>query len=194
MKKIIINAFSLLIICISTNTMFAQDTPGHEPKSEKTIQDIGDYLHLAMPIAAGITTLLVKDKQGSWQFAKGFAVNLGTTYALKYAINKPRPEGATDGHAFPSGHTSVAFQSASFIQRRYGWTYGVPAYALAGFVAYSRLEGYNDRHDGWDILGGVIVGVGSTYLFTTPYEKDHLELSFNSTDHNYLLGLKYNFN
>lgn len=164
-----------------------------EIKAEKTIQDIGDVTHIAMPVAAVITTIIVGDKKGTWQFAKGFAVNLAATYALKYTINKPRPEGATDGHAFPSGHTSVAFQSASFIQRRYGWKFGIPSYALAGFVAFSRLEGLNDRHDGWDILGGVIVGVGSTYLFTTPYQKEHFKLSFSSGNENYLLGFKYKF-
>lgn len=183
----------LLFIFFLSYSNYAQDTRGNEPKSEKTIQDIGDYLHIGMPIAVGLTTLIVGDKKGTWQFAKGFAVNVAATYALKYAINKPRPEGRTDGHAFPSGHTSVAFQSASFIQHRYGWKYGIPAYALAGFVGYSRLEGYDDRHDGWDVLGGIVVGVGSTYLFTTPYQKEHLELTFSSADQDYLMGVKYKF-
>lgn len=85
------------------------------------------------------------------------------TYVLKYAINKRRPDGSTDGKAFPSGHTAVSFSEASFLQRRYGWEYGIPAYAVAGLVAYTRIEGIDDRHDGWDILGGIVVGVGSTY-------------------------------
>jgi hypothetical protein len=187
-RKIILISFVLL----NLNYVKAQGQNSEE-KTEKTIQDLGDYLHIGMPIAAGLTTIILGDKEGSWQFVKGFAVNLAATYALKYTINKPRPEGATDGHAFPSGHTSVAFQSASFIQRRYGWDYGIPAYALASFVAYSRLEGYNDRHDGWDVLGGIVVGIGSTYLFTTPYEKEHLELSFNSSKNSYLLGLTFKF-
>lgn len=172
---------------------YSQNEAPKEYRKEKTIQDIGDVLNYSMPLAAGLTTVIIGDKKGTWQFAKGFATNLAVTYALKYAINKPRPEGATDGHAFPSGHTSVSFQSASFIQRRYGWEYGIPAYLLSGFVAYSRLEGLNDRHDGWDVLGGIIVGVGSTYLFTTPYQKDHYELSFSSQNNNYLIGFKYKF-
>ncbi|WP_452228125.1 phosphatase PAP2 family protein [Lacinutrix sp. MEBiC02404] len=180
--------FTFFFISLSS---FSQENS--EYKTKKAVQDIGDYLRYGMPIAAGLTTILIKDKKGTWQFAKGFTVNLAVTYALKYAINKPRPAGATDGHAFPSGHTSVAFQSASFIQKRYGWKYGIPSYALAGFVAYSRIEGYKQRHDGWDVLGGIIVGVGSTYLFTTPYQKEHLKLAYTSYDSTYLIGLKYTF-
>lgn len=187
--------YFLLVVLLFGNlsSILAQNADDHEPKYEKTTQDIGDYLHIAMPIAAGLTTIIIGDKKGTWQFAKGFGVNLATSYVLKYAINKPRPDGATDGHAFPSGHTSVAFQSASFVQRRYGWKYGIPAYVLAGFVAYTRIDGADDRHDGWDILGGAIVGIGSTYLFTTPYEREHLQVTFSSKDENYLLGLNYKF-
>ncbi|GAL64570.1 membrane-associated phospholipid phosphatase [Algibacter lectus] len=38
-----------------------------------------------------------------------------------------------------------------------------------------------------------MVGIGSTYLFTTPYQKEHYELTFSGGDGNYLLGFKYKF-
>lgn len=163
-----------------------------EPKYEKTVQDIGDIAQF-VPTAASVAALFIfKDKKGAWQFAKAFTLNLAATYALKYIINKPRPDNGGD-QAFPSGHTAFAFQGASFLQRRYGWAYGIPAYIVAGFVGYSRIDGYTDRHDGWDVLAGAVVGIGSTYIFTTPYEKEHLELSFNSGNNSYLLGLKFKF-
>lgn len=164
-----------------------------EIRTETTIEKVGDYAQHASVAAALITVLAKKDTQGFWQLAESFGTTLGATYILKYAINKPRPDGATDGHAFPSGHTAVAFSGASFLQRRYGWKYGVPAYAVASYVAYSRLEGINDRHDGWDVLGGILVGVGSTYLFTTPYQQDHYKLSFKGEQNNYLIGFTYIF-
>lgn len=183
----------LLFICLTSNSVLAQDSPDHDPKFKKTVEGIGNIAQF-IPTAASIAALFIfKDKKGAWQFAKAFTVDLATTYALKYIINKPRPEGATDGHAFPSGHVAFAFQGASFLQRRYGWKYGIPAYIVSGFVTYSRLDGYNDRHDGWDVLAGAVVGVGSTYLFTTPYEKKHLELSFNERNDSYLLGLEFKF-
>jgi len=193
MFRFFISLNVVFVICISCSKLIAQDESVSEIRFEKNIQEAGDVIHLAMPVLVTLSSLSLGDKEGTWQFAKAFTTNLAITYALKYAINKDRPEGATDGHAFPSGHTSVAFQSAAFIQKRYGWEYGVPAYLLAGFVAYSRLEGLNDRHDGWDVLGGIISGIGSSYLFTTPYAKDRFELSFSSYDSNYLVGLRIKF-
>ena len=190
MNKLFLSFLSISLIVISLQ---AQEDSSPEIRFERTVEDIGDVLHYAIPLSAGLTTILIGDKKGSWQFVKSLGTNLILTFSLKNIIDKPRPEGATDGHAFPSGHTSVSFQGASFIQRRYGWKYGIPAYVLAGFVGYSRLEGINDRHDEWDVLGGIIVGVGSTYLFTTPYEKEHFELSFSRDNEQYLIGFKYKF-
>ncbi len=164
-----------------------------DDKREKAMEDVGDVLQIALPAVAGMSTIYLKDKKGFWQFTKSFGSAVAITYILKYTINKPRPEQATDGHAFPSGHTTVAFSGASFIQRRYGWAYGAPAYGLAAFVAYSRLEGQNDRHDVWDVLGGAAVGIGTTYLFTTPYQKEHYELTFSSGNDIYLIGFKIKF-
>lgn len=162
-------------------------------KYETAIQDIGDIAQFVPSAVSVATILILKDKKGGYQFIKSFSVNLATTFAIKHIINKHRPAGRTDGHAFPSGHTSFAFQGASFLQKRYGWKYGVPAYVISGFVAYSRIKGIHRRHDGWDVFGGIVVGIGSTYLFTTPYQKEHLELTFNSNQGDFLIGLNYKF-
>ena len=154
----------------------------------KTIQTAGDVLLFAVPAAAFTTTLILKDKKGSWQFTKAFLTNAAVTYGLKVALNKPRPHNNGD-NAFPSGHTSVTFQGASFIHRRYGFKYSIPLYLAAGFTAFSRLDA--QKHDGWDILAGAVVGIGSTYLFTTPYQQEHMELTMSSGNGNYLLGFIY---
>lgn len=168
------------------------DSP-REIRRERNIQNMGDVGQF-IPMAASAALILIhKDSEGGWQYLKGFSANMGATYILKYAINKDRPDGATDGHAFPSGHTSFAFQGASFIHLRYGWEYGIPAYALASFVAYSRVEGLNDRHDVFDVLGGALIGIGSSYLFTTEYQREHFQLSFSSTNQEYLVGFIYKF-
>lgn len=155
-----------------------------------TIEDTGDVILFALPTAALASTFIIGDTKGSWQFTKGFLLTEALTYGLKAVISKRRPDGS-DENSFPSGHTSTTFHSASFIQRRYGASYGIPAYALAGFTAFSRL--YGEKHDGWDVLAGAIIGVGSTYLFTTPYQQEHMELTFSSGDGNYVLGFKYKF-
>ncbi|MWW26023.1 phosphatase PAP2 family protein [Algibacter lectus] len=191
MKKIIF-LLTVLLPIIAFSQVEDYDSPS-EIRRETNLEVFGDYAQHVPALTSLIMIIVKKDKKGFWQFAKSYGTTLGVTYALKYAIDKPRPDGRTDGHAFPSGHTAVAFSGASFIQRRYGWKYGIPAYALSGVVAYSRLEGINDRHDGWDVLGGILVGVGSTYLFTTPYQRKHYELSFKSGEASYLVGINYKF-
>ncbi|GGG20042.1 PAP2 family phosphoesterase [Dokdonia pacifica] len=186
--------FLLILFCVLT--VKAQDTDIDSPEEirrELTIEKMGDIGQFIPAAVSAALILTHKDGEGGWQYLKGFGVNLTATYVLKYAIDKDRPDGATDGHAFPSGHTSFAFQGASFIQRRYGWEYGIPAYAIAGFVAYSRIEGLNERHDAYDVLGGILVGVGSTYLFTTPYQREHYQLSFSSANQEYMIGLTIKF-
>ena len=189
MKKTICLLVALMPFIAMTQEI---DSP-KEISRETNLEVFGDYAQHAPALTSLIIIIAKKDKKGLWQFAKSYGTTVGLTYALKYAIDKPRPDGRTDGKAFPSGHTAAAFSGASFLQRRYGWEYGIPAYAVAGLVAYSRLEGINDRHDGWDVLAGAVVGIGSTYLFTTPYQKEHYEVTFNGGKGNYMLGFKYKF-
>jgi hypothetical protein len=57
----------------------------------KTIQDAGDVLLFALPVTALTSTLIVGDYKGTWQFAKGFALNQALTIGLKYGIKKIDP-------------------------------------------------------------------------------------------------------
>ena len=172
---------------------FLSPTQSHSQFFDPEASDIensGDAALFLLPASAGATTLLLKDYQGTWQFTKSFALNLAVTGAAKVLINKERPFHG-GGHAFPSGHTSIAFQSASFFHRRYGFKYSIPAYLLAGYTGWTRIHA--TRHDGWDVLAGAAVGIGSTFFFTTPREGEHMELTFSSSNEHYLLGFKYRF-
>jgi membrane-associated phospholipid phosphatase len=125
-----------------------------------------DVLRVALPAAAWGMTRYFDDDEGSTQFYYSFAATVATTLALKTAIHKNRPDGS-DNDAFPSGHTSMAFQGAAFMQRRYGWQYGAPAYALATYVGYSRVK--NDHHDSGDVLAGALIGIAAGYWFAEPF-------------------------
>ena len=154
------------------------------------IENSGDATAFLLPISAAATTVIVEDYKGTWQFTKSFALNLAVTGVAKVLINKERPlQGG--GHAFPSGHTSVAFQGASFFHRRYGFKYSIPAYLLAGYTGFSRIHA--TRHDGWDVLAGAVVGIGSTWFFTNPREEEDVQLTFSSSDEHCLLGFQYTF-
>ena len=129
------------------------------------IEKAGDILQIVIPSVAYGTTLYLDDKEGQNQFYKSFGTNLGVTYGLKYSIDKKRPNGGK--HSFPSGHTSAAFQGASFIHIRYGLKYAIPAYVAATFVGYSRVE--SDAHYIEDVIAGAVIGSLSSFYFTTKY-------------------------
>lgn len=180
-----------LIVFISLLFCFPTDSYSQFfNKEDSFIENAGDAGVIILPVSAAATSLILKDKQGAWQFTKSFVLNLAVTGAGKILINKQRPLQGGD-HAFPSGHTSVAFQSASYFHRRYGFKYSIPAYVLASFSAYSRLNAA--RHDGWDILAGAVVGIGSTWFFTTPLKEKQMELTFSSQEDILLLGFNYRF-
>jgi membrane-associated phospholipid phosphatase len=54
------------------------------------------------------------------------------------------------------------------MRKRYGWEYGIPAYAAASFVAYSRVEAR--EHYAHDVIAGAGIGILSSYIFTKPYK------------------------
>ena len=129
----------------------------------ETGADIGVSL---LPITALGAILYLDDKEGSWQLAKGFATNLAITEVLKQSVQRERPN-KEDDKSFPSGHTSVSFQAATFIYQRYGWKPAIPAYITASFVGYSRIK--TDWHYGTDVLAGAIIGSLTSLYFTSPW-------------------------
>ncbi len=155
-----------------------------------TIEKMGDIALFTLPAVSLGASLFENDGTGTWQFTKGFVLNQAVTFGLKLAINKERPN-MQNNNAFPSGHTSTTFQSAAFIQKRYGWKWGIPAYVIAGFTGYSRIAA--DKHDGWDILAGALLGVGSSYLFTSPYQQEKFGVSItgNRDSVHIVLNLKF---
>lgn len=83
------------------------------------------------------------------------SLNALITASLKVAVDRTRPNG---GHwAFPSGHTSATFASASTLHAHYGWRVGLPAYAVASFVAWTRAR--DGKHWLSDVAFGAAVGV-----------------------------------
>ncbi len=131
-----------------------------------SIETIGNIFWILLPSTAYGTTFVMDDEAGRYQFYKSFATTVATTYALKYTVDKERPNGGE--HSFPSNHTSTVFQSATFIQMRYGWKYGLVAYTAASFVGYSRVHA--DEHYTEDVIAGALIGILSSYYFTTPYK------------------------
>jgi len=152
------------------------------------LETFGDIGQFALPAAALGMTAVYKDGEGALDFIKALAVTEAVTYGLKYTINSERPDGGD--HSFPSGHTAAAFAGAAFIQQRYGWDCGVPAYIAATLVGFSRITSKN--HYAQDVLAGAAIGIGANLLFTKKYEKKNLTVSPLSLNRG--MGIIFSYN
>jgi membrane-associated phospholipid phosphatase len=139
-------------------------------RAESGLERAGDITQVVIPVAAGLSTAVAADLEGTGQLSMSFLGTLGITYALKYTVDRDRPEGH-GAHSFPSGHTAVAFQGATFVGRRYGWLCGAPFCLAAAFVGWSRIEAESDKHDEIDILAGAAIGSLISYCLTTRYQR-----------------------
>lgn len=138
-------------------------------QSREAVKTSTDIL-MFLPSAAGAgVSLLEGDYKGLLQNVEAAGLSVATAYILKYTVKKRRPDGS-DNHSFPSNHTGVAFAGATFLQQRYGWKWGAPAFAVAAYVGWGRI--YAKRHDAWDVLAGAAIGTLSGVLLTTPYAKE----------------------
>jgi membrane-associated phospholipid phosphatase len=137
-------------------------------KAKATTEKAGTAIAVLLPaLGLGNTVLFEEGNKGTIQFVKSLVVSQVITFGLKAAINKARPNGECC-KSFPSGHSSVSFMGAAFIEKRYGWKYGIPAYLAATFVAYSRVK--SDKHYTVDVAAGAAIGIVSSYFFTVPYK------------------------
>jgi hypothetical protein len=95
-----------------------------------------------------------------WTVTESFAVSTLTSSALKLGIARSRPSYGTG--SFPSGHATLAFTGATLIDRNSSVFLGAPAYALASFTGFERVEA--GRHYPSDVLAGAAVGTLSAAL------------------------------
>jgi membrane-associated phospholipid phosphatase len=91
------------------------------------------------------------------------------TGTIKLAVQRGRPDGTH--YSFPSGHSSVSFATATVLQRRFGWKAGLPAYAMAGYVAASRVQ--DRRHYLSDVAFGAAIGMVAGRTVTLPFGGEH---------------------
>lgn len=140
-----------------------------------------DYGGIGLPIGLLATGLIRKDKimtMNSFEMMTTTIVGSLLTTSTKLLFERDRPfvtypndifkHGKAGSHSFPSGHTSMAFATATSISLLYPkWYVIAPSFLWASSIGYSRM--YLGVHYPSDVLAGALIGAGSAigthYLF-----------------------------
>lgn len=111
--------------------------------------------------------------ESGWYVGSSLVISSIFTLSAKYIVNRPRPyvtypnyfdpRGAEGSPSFPSGHTSLAFSTATSLSlSNPKWYVIVPSFTWATAVAYSRLN--EGVHYPSDVFAGAVFGAGSAWL------------------------------
>ena len=163
---------------LDINTLMSiQDT--RTPFMNSTMKGVSFSAYImapAVPIAmlgVGLATSNSSLSTAGLQVGAGILLTTATTMAMKSWFQRPRPYDSYPGelhplqyensYSFPSGHTSVAFATATSLSLQIRkWYVAVPAFLWAATVGYSRM--YLGVHYPSDVLVGLLIGVVSGYL------------------------------
>ena len=152
----------------------AEATSGPTPAALKPGQT---YRNLAFQFPLALTWWIVGQASGSRRGAdagrdlvRAQISALSWTYAIKYSVNRTRPNG--DPRSFPSGHTSATFATAMVLQKHYGWKLGLPMLAASTYTAAERVT--NNKHWPSDVAFGAVIGMLSGHTVTLHLQRAQL--------------------
>ncbi len=167
LKKMAIPVGLAATALLMTNGDFEQEL---QPKVNRNLRtNIDDYTRFAPLAVMYISDGLGAKAENHWfDQTKNAGLSLLLTQAittgLKINIDKERPNGANE-EAFPSGHTSLAFASATVLHEEFKNTEPILAYsgyAFAISTAYLRMA--KNKHWFSDVIMGSALGIAVTKL------------------------------
>jgi len=163
---------------------------GSDAACAASSESLGTDVAIALPLIAGGITLAKEDWKGSAQLTVDTIATVGIAYGLKHVIREQRPD-KSDFQSMPSDTSALAFAPAQFLWDRYGWQYGVPAYAAATFVAWSRVDA--QKHHWYDVTASAALAFGVSKIFTTTYHPAGMRYGVTPTDGGAYAALSYDF-
>ena len=134
------------------------------------LSNTSKYISVGVPVAyfaAGLIHDNKAFKQKAAYTAAAILLNTASTSLLKNVVKRERPYHTYTGifpnkiesdYAFPSGHTSSAFATATSLAiTTKKWYVAVPAFAWSASVGYSRI--YLGQHFLFDVCAGGTIAV-----------------------------------
>ncbi len=139
------------------------------------LSNTSKYISVGVPVGYFVAGLIHENKalkQKAAYTAAAILFNTASTTVLKNVVKRERPYNTYTGifpdkiesdYAFPSGHTSSAFATATSLAiTTKKWYVAVPAFAWSASVGYSRI--YLGQHYPSDVIMGAIVGTSSAII------------------------------
>lgn len=177
----------LLFFLFSINWMFSQnfdiellrkinlDRNESLDPAFRTITNSYAVVSVGTPVILYVVGSINKDssmKKNAVVIGESVAASVFITLVLKNSIKRDRPfitypdiekETSGGGYSMPSGHTSIAFATATSLSMAYPkWYVIVPSFLWAGTMGYSRM--HLGVHYPSDVLVGALIGSGSAVL------------------------------
>lgn len=139
---------------------------GLEHPRPKAIRVLADQINSVYPVLApffiaGAVAKNEKAMQTADALIAGTAISSAVVFPLKYLVREARPNGA-DNLGFPSGHSAQSFMMATVLDQQYPEKHhlvGMAAYAVAGLVGFSRVQGTN--HTVGQVSAGAGIGIAT---------------------------------
>ncbi len=152
-----------------TSSSEAGREPGCKGRRDHKLADAGKT---AMPFVALGSAIYHLDWKGaalSQALAHGlYALN---TPLSKKVFHKKRPCGCHG--AYPSGHMLIYASTSSFMHYRYGWQWGLPAYAATIVFAANRVHA---KAHSWLDMVGTFAPVNLLTWLVTPRFPEKMEI------------------
>ena len=133
---------------------------------------VGLYLVGRYALAPDAGTHTNKVSHLGFDLIRANLVSQALTLGIKQAVRRDRPTG--ECCAFPSGHASLTFATASVLERHFGYRASWPMFAIAGYVSASRLA--DNRHFLSDVLFGSALGIASGWTVVGRHGRDTFSL------------------
>lgn len=152
-----------ILVCALLANMQAVEAAASAPAPmtltpyESTAASIATGLSISLPVLALGITVTKNDGTGAGELLTGTILSVGTAYGLKSLIGEERPDNGSN-HSLPAVTSALAGSGSTFLWARYGWQYGLPAWAASDMASFSLTQA--KRAHWYDALAGSMIATG----------------------------------